>query len=127
MKKKFIAYKGNKFTIEWYFSQNGKSVALKYFEEIPHKRKKKIFNLFRLFGNVGKILNKEKFRNEGDQIYTFKTSPDRFLCFFFEGSKIVVTNAYTKKTKKIPPKEKLKALKAKEDYIKRCRGGNYYD
>ncbi|MFC1842000.1 type II toxin-antitoxin system RelE/ParE family toxin [Candidatus Dependentiae bacterium] len=127
MKKEFIAYQGTKFTIEWYFDHKGKSLSLEYFEKLPHQRKKKLFNLFRLFGNIGKISNKEKFRYEGNKIYAFKTSPDRFLNFFFDGAKIIITNAYTKKTVKMPPKEKQKALKVKEDYIKRCQGGNYYD
>jgi len=76
---------------------------------------------------MGKIVNKEKFRYEGDRIYAFKISPDRFLCFFFEGAKIIITNAYTKKTTKMPQKEKQRALKAKEDYIKRYGGGKYYE
>jgi len=127
MKRAFIAYQDTKFTIEWYFDQKGKSLALEYFEKLPHQRKKKIFNLFKLFGKMGKILNKEKFRYEGDKIYAFKTSPDRFLCFFFDGAKIIVTNAYTKKTAKMPQTEKQRALKAKENYVKRCQGGKYYD
>ena len=28
---------------------------------------------------------------EGDGIYAFKTHYDRFLCFFFEGAKVIVT------------------------------------
>jgi len=127
VKRKFTAYQGAEFSIEWYFDQKGKSLALEYFEKLPYQRKKKIFNLFKLFAKMGKIVNKEKFRYEGDKIYAFKTSPDRFLCFFFDGAKIIVTNAYTKKTAKMPQKEKQKALKAKEDYIKRCQGGKYYD
>jgi len=127
VKRKFTAYQGAEFSIEWYFDQKGKSLALEYFEKLPYQRKKKIFNLFKLFAKMGKIVNKEKFRYEGDKIYAFKTSPDRFLCFFFDGAKIIVTSAYTKKTVKMPQKEKQKALKAKEDYIKRCQGGKYYD
>lgn len=32
--------------------------------------------------NIGKILNIQKFRYEGDKIYAFRPKPDRFLCFF---------------------------------------------
>jgi hypothetical protein len=52
---------------------------------------------------------------------------DRFFCFFFDGAKIIVTNAYEKKSAKMPPKEKDKALKAKANYIKRVKEGSYYD
>ncbi len=125
MHKKFIAYKGKEFTIEWYFDRREKSIALEYFENCTKERKKKIFKLFELIGDYGKIFNKEKFRNEGDQIYAFKSSPDRFLCFFFEGSKIIITNAFEKKTDKMPITEKEKALRYRADYINRLREGTY--
>jgi len=127
MKKQFVAYPGSKFTIEWYFNERGKSAVLEYFQALPLERKKKLFSLLRLLGDIGKISNKEKFRYEGDKIYALKPSPDRFLCFFIEGSKVVITNAYEKKMAKMPAKEKQWALKAKADYIKRNTGGTYYD
>jgi phage-related protein len=77
--------------------------------------------------DLGKIFNREKFIHEEDQVYAFKPSPDRFLCFFFTGSKIIITNAYEKKTQKMPVREKERALKYREDYIKRVKGGNYYE
>ena len=36
--------------------------------------------------------------------------------FFFSGSKVIVTNAFHKKTNKLPAGEKQRALKCKEDY-----------
>ena len=127
MKKDFIAYEGSEFTIEWYFNDKGNSDALVYFETLPPDRKKKFLGLIRLLGDIGKVFNEEKFRYEGDQIYALKPSPDRFLCFFFEGSKIIITNAYEKKSAKMPPREKSKAIKIKEDYIKRIKIGTYYE
>jgi hypothetical protein len=76
---------------------------------------------------VGKIFNKEKFRHEDDQIYAFKAKPDRFFCFFFKGSRVIVTNACKKKQDKLPLREKEKAMKAREDYGKRYKEGTYYD
>lgn len=127
MKKRFVAHKGDVFTIEWYFDDRGKSDVLEYFEELTDDRKKKITHLFYLLGDFGKIRSEEKFRYEGDQIYALKPTPDRFLCFFFEGSRVIVTNAYEKKTAKMPSREKDKALKAKEDFTKRYKKGIYYD
>ncbi|MCL4229150.1 type II toxin-antitoxin system RelE/ParE family toxin [Candidatus Dependentiae bacterium] len=127
MKKTYIAHQGEKFTIEWYCNSRGQSDALEYFEELSTDRKKKLIHLFYLLGAVGKIFNIEKFRHEGDQIYAIKSSPDRFFCFFFDGSKIIVTNAYEKKSEKMPSREKQKALKAKDDYIQRCKRGIYYE
>jgi hypothetical protein len=34
---------------------------------------------------------------------------------------------YEKKSDKMPPREKEQALKAQDDYIKRCKKGIYYD
>lgn len=78
-------------------------------------------------GEVGKIRNKQQFRNEGDKIYAFKPQPHRFLCFFFIGSKIIVTNAFMKNQQKLPQGEKDKALKCKEDYENRTKKGSYYE
>jgi len=127
MKKKFIALEGEKYLIEWYFNDNEKSEALAYFKSLSDDRQKKFSYLLSLMGDAGKIFNEEKFRHEGDQIYVFKPSPDRFFCFFFDGAKIIITNAYEKKSAKMPQKEKDKALKAKVTYIKRVKEGSYYD
>jgi phage-related protein len=127
MKKKNIAYAGKKYLIEWYFNDNGKSEVSTYFESLPIDRQEKLSYLLTVMGDFGKIFNEEKFRHEGDKIYVFKPLPDRFFCFFFDGAKIIVTNAYEKKSAKMPSKEKDKALKAKTNYIKRVKEGSYYD
>ena len=80
-----------------------------------------------LMGEMGKILDITKFRNEGDKIYAIKASQDRFLCFFFDGTKIIITNAFKKKSNKMPKTEKEKALKAKKSYEQRCKEGTYYE
>ena len=121
MKQKFIAYEGEQFTIQWYSDDRGKSEVLNYYEDLPEIRKDKIIYLFKLIGDIGKIFNKEKFRYEGEQIYAFKPSSDRFLCFFFDGATIIVTNAYEKKTLKLPRRELEKALKLKADHINRAK------
>jgi phage-related protein len=127
MDEKFIAYKGKKFTIEWYHNVKKESEALEYFEELTPDRQKKFAHLLYIMGEMGQIRNEEKFTSEDDQIYAFKPQPDRFLCFFFAGGKIIITNAYEKKSQKMPPKEKERALKLKADYINRVKGGAYYD
>ncbi len=127
MFKDFTAYNGSELTIEWYFTSNGKSESLKYFESLPDSRKRKLIFLFEVLGNMGQIRNEEKFRYEGNKIYAFKSSPDRFLCFFFDGAKVIITNAYEKKRVKMLVRDKSKALKAKEDYTKRIKEGTYYE
>ena len=78
-------------------------------------------------GDQGKIFDETKFRNEGDKIYAFKPQPDRYLCFFFRGKKIIITNAFMKKTPKLPRGEKELALKAYYSYEKRIQEDTYYE
>jgi phage-related protein len=125
--KKYIAFEGKKYTIEWYFNQNNNSNAKEYFNELEKEEKASLFALFKLFDELGQLKNKNKFNYEGDSIYAFKPIPDRFLCFFFEGNKIIITNAFRKKKQKLPANEKQKALNAKSDYEDRVKEGNYYD
>ena len=87
----------------------------------------KLFELLKLMGNIGVIKNKTRFRNEGDKIYAFKPQPHRFLCFFFEGQKIIVTNGFHKKADKLPKNEKERALRIKVDYETRIKRGDYYE
>lgn len=125
--KKYIAFKGTKYTIEWYYNENGNSQALEYFMNTDISQKEKLFFLFKTLDTIGNIKNKEKFNYEGDSIYAFKPVPDRFLCFFFEGNKIIITNAFEKRQQKLPKNEKEKALKAKKDYEQRSKGNKYYE
>jgi phage-related protein len=80
-----------------------------------------------LIADHGKIFDKTKFRNEEDGIYAFKPQPDRYLCFFVKGKKIIVTNAFMKKTQKLPKNEKEHALQAHRSYLERVKEGSYYE
>ena len=102
-----IIYEGEEYKLEWYYSKNGKSQALEYFEDMSDEQKRKAIHLFKAMGDIGTIQNKTKFRNEDDGIYAFKPQPDRFLCFFFKGKKIVVTNAFKKNKTSCPSKKRL--------------------
>lgn len=124
--EEYIAFEGAEFIIEWYFDEKGNSTAWDYFESLDNKKQIKLLELFELIGSVGEIKNKTKFNYEGDKIYTFKPQPHRFLCFFFEGKKIIVTNAFHKKTDKLPQNQKDKALMIKKDYESRIKRGSYY-
>ncbi len=125
--KEYIAYKGATFTIEWYFDIHGKSQALEYLLNIDASMQQKVFYLFKRMGDYGKINDLTKFRNEGDQIFAFKPQPDRFLSFFTKGKKIIITNAFLKKSDKLPKEEKRKALECRKDYLKRIEEGSYYE
>jgi hypothetical protein len=89
------------------------SEALEYCNGLNSHERIQLLKLFKRMGDAGEIQDKTKFRFEGDKIYTFKPQPDRFLCFFYEGRKIIVTNAFRKKQPKLPILEKENALKTR--------------
>ena len=107
--KEYVAYKGTKFTIEWYYTQKNESQALDFFNNLSATDQQKFFHLVKRMGDFGFISDKTKFRNEDDGIYAFKPQPNRFLSFFYEGGKIIITNAFVKK--KIIKKKKKKKKK----------------
>lgn len=127
MSKTYVIYVGSAFQLEWYIDENGNSEAQDYFEALEEKQQLKFLFLVKRIGDFGIISNKEQFRNEGDKIYAFKPQPDRFLCFFFTGQKIIVTNAFRKKQQKLPQNQKHKAIQYMNDYIKRNQEGTYYE
>jgi phage-related protein len=121
--KSCVIYVGSKFTLEWYYDKDGKSVAYDYFKESTEGLQDKFLILVKKLGDYGKIYDITKFRNEGDGIYAFKPQPDRYLSFFTDGKKIIVTNGFRKKTEKLPKNEKELAMKYRQDYLERRKEG----
>jgi phage-related protein len=124
--KEFTAYRGEKFTIEWYFDESENSDVLDYFENLHESFQIKTLALFKRFAEIGEIKDRTKFNFEGDALFAFKPIPHRFLCFFVKSKKIIITNAFHKKTDKLPKNEKERALIRREDYEKRTKKGIYY-
>ncbi|MDR3491136.1 MAG: type II toxin-antitoxin system RelE/ParE family toxin [Gammaproteobacteria bacterium] len=127
MIREYIAYKGAAFTIEWYYDSKGASPAFQYYKALNAVERIKLLRLLKRIGDAGEIKDKTKFNYEGDQIYAFKPKPQRFLCFFFTGKKIIMTNAFCKKQQKLLKSDKEKALKYKIDFEKRINHGDYYE
>lgn len=125
--REWIAYRGPAFTIEWYWDAQGRSPALEYFERLLENRQDDLLMRLERMGDFGRIFDKTKFRNEGDQIFVFKPQPERFLCFFTTGRKIIITNGFVKKSNKLPPGEKDRALRAEADFEARVTKGTYYE
>ena len=92
--REFVIYIGSAFTLEWYFDHKGQSQAREYYQELDESQRRKALFLFKRMGDVGKIMDETKFRNEGDKIFAFKPQPHRFLSFFVIGHKIIVANAF---------------------------------
>ena len=122
--KSCIIYSGEKFTLEWYYDKDGKSAAYDYFCGAIEDLQDKFFILIKKMGDSGKIFDITKFRNEGDGIYAFKPQSDRYLSFFTDNKKIIITNGFKKKTEKLPKNEKKLAMKYRQDYFERKKGGD---
>ncbi|HEU5281689.1 MAG TPA: type II toxin-antitoxin system RelE/ParE family toxin [Gammaproteobacteria bacterium] len=123
----YEAYRGEFFTIEWYFDNKGKSPALTHYLSLPLNEKIATLHLFKRMGDGGKIMDKTKFNHEGDKLFAFKPQPNRFLCFFTVGKKIIITHGFVKKSQKLPALEKKRALKIKQEYEHRIATGDYYE
>jgi len=121
--KSCIIYKGSKFILEWYYNKDGISVSHEFYQNATEELQRKFLVLARRLGDSGKIFDKTKFRHEADGIYAFKPQPDRYLSFFTDGKKIIVTNGFRKKTDKLPKTEKDLAMKYRQDYFERKSGG----
>lgn len=127
MNRELIAFSGKAFTIEWYYDSRGRSMAQEYYHSLPAQERIKVLLLFKRMGDAGEIKDTTKFNYEGNHLYAFKPKPDRFLCFFYTGKKIIVTNAFRKKQQKLSENEKARAKKHKCDYEIRAKQGEYYD
>lgn len=125
--KRSLLYQGARFRVEWFYGSNGRSQARDYFLALSDERKAKFLALVKRFADIGEIRDVTKFRFEGEKIFAFKPQPDRYLCFFFCGSKVIITNAFQKKGQKLPEKEKEKARHAMLDYEQRVSTGIYYE
>lgn len=124
--KEYIAYKGEKYIIEWYYTTKGESQPLQFFDKLDAVEQRRLFYIVKKLGDFGYVSDKTKFRNEGDDIYAIKPQPNRFLSFFFEGNKIIIAYAFVKKDQKLRKQDKDRAKAVRADYIERVSEGTYY-
>lgn len=129
--EEYIFYKGNKFQVEFYYNEGGKLPAKEYLEgpKSSLELRLKLAALVKYIAEYGKIYDTTKFRivDRKEKIYEFKPLSHRFFNFFYKGRKIIITNAYMKKSQKVDQKELKKAINMKKDYTYRTKGGTYYE
>lgn len=127
--EEYIFYQGEKFQVEFYFTEAGKLPAKKYLEKSSLEVKIKLATFIKYIADAGEILDTKKFRlvDPKERLYEFKPLSHRFFNFFFKGRKIIITNAYMKKSQKVDRRELKKAKDIKKDYTRRMKGGTYYE
>ena len=125
----YIFYQGEKFQVELYFTEMGKIPAKEYLEKVSLDVKVKLAALVKYIAEHGRLFDITKFRlvDPKEKIYEFKPMDHRFFNFFCKGGKIIITNAYTKKSQKVSRKDLEKAKMIKKNYIARVKGGVYYE
>lgn len=128
-KEDYIFYQGEKFQVEFYFSNDGRLPVKEYLEEISLDVKIKLAALVKYMAETGKIFDITKFRivDHKERLYEFKPLQYRFFNFFCAGGKIIITNGYMKRSQKVDRKELKKAINIKKDYEHRIREGSYYE
>ena len=125
----YIFYQGEKFQVEFYFTAKGELPAKEYFDSSERQVQIKLLALVKYMAEEGRLFDETKFRSvdKREKIYEFKPMSERFFSFFYEGKKIIITNAYRKKGQKVDPRELTKAINLKKDYEFRVKGGVYYE
>ncbi|MBU1121636.1 MAG: type II toxin-antitoxin system RelE/ParE family toxin [Candidatus Omnitrophica bacterium] len=128
-KEDYVFYQGEKFQVEFYCTAEGKIPAKEYLENASLDVKVKLAALVRYIAEHGKLFDITKFRqvDPKEKIYEFKPAGHRFFNFFYKGGKIIITNAYMKKSQKVSRKDLEKAKTIKKDYMTRVEGGVYYE
>ena len=99
--------------------------TLEFLTELEHRDRnefEKMMSLLDWTANHGPPKNREKFRNLGDEIYEFKTTRIRLLCFFQPGRLIVCTHGVAKPKKRELTKEKKVAVSIRGEYLKEMEG-----
>ena len=115
------------FEIEFYSLPNGRKPVEDFMDSLPAKLRSKAIDSIKILRQYGNQLREPYSKPVGDGIFElrikFASDISRIFYFFFIGNKIVLTNAYIKKTPKAPPGEIKLAKKYKADYERRNRHG----
>jgi len=127
--EEYVFYRGEKFQVEFYFTDQGTLPAKEYFDGADRQVKIKLLALVKYMAEEGRLFDEGKFRivDKQEKIYEFKPLAERFFNFFYEGRKIILTNAYRKKGQKVDKRALIKAISLKKDYELRVKGGIYYE
>ena len=113
----------HRFEIFFVETSAGQCPAKKYLDSLEKRRRAKLDALLDRIALHGKINNREQFKKLiGYNIYEIKNFQDRLFGFFDE-KRFVVTNGFIKKKNDTPKAEIDRALKNRELYFKKERGG----
>ncbi len=129
----FLVYEGEYFTVEFYYNEMGKIEIWDSFVELTDEEQAAFLTRIEKIANSrpGTIHPKTIFNREDnkEKIWAIKFGNNRFCSFFYEGGKIIITNAYKKQSQQNRKKEMTQIKKAssmKFDYEERVKKNAYY-
>ena len=111
------------FSVEFYEMASGECPAKEFIKTQGAKMRAKIYRVMSLLKSEGINLRMPHSEHLDDGIFQLRAQVGsditRVLYFFVIGRKIIVTNGFVKKTDKVPPNEKKKAIRYRSDYLGR--------
>lgn len=112
-----------RFRVEIYENENGEVPFLSFLLTLPEKLRAKVLWSVNLLEEMGNDLREPYSKELGDGIYELRTIQGsnivRSLYFFFKERAIVITGGFLKKTRKTPVREIKKAVKHRNDWLRR--------
>ena len=114
-----------KWIVEFYIKSNNKRCPTA--DLLSGLTKQDIYSIRRSMDQLAehgnKLVDGKHAKFIGDGIYELRVRTNqghfRFFFFFFDGTKIVITHGYSKKTRTLDPNEIQKAKEYKKDYFTR--------
>ena len=111
------------FELELYAGENGEVPFYEFIKELSPKLKAKVIRDLDVLERFGNELREPYSKPLGQGIFELRTlfgkDITRTLYFFYFGKKIIITHGFVKKQKKTPAGEIKRALKFREDWIRR--------
>lgn len=85
----FIAYKGDAFTIEWYFDECDHSEALEYYNQLSAHERIQLLKLFKRMGMLEKSMIKQNFGLKEIRYMPLNPNPIAFYVFSMKAKKLL--------------------------------------
>ena len=116
------------FNIIFYEQANGSIPVLEYLEQLEPKARTKVIGFLELLSEYGIELREPYSKALSSGIFElrcrYRSTQTRILYFFYSGKDIIVTNGFTKNTKRTPRQELALVKQRKADYKERRQTGH---
>lgn len=109
--------------IEFFRTSSGREPAREFIQTLDVKLQARVVRTIHLLAANGIALREPFSKALGNGIFELRTrlatSSVRVLYFFYHGDKAILTNGFIKKTWQVPTGEIERAIRYRDDYLKR--------